>query len=80
MRIHYTILMTFTILLAYSQFKAKLYHVHPHEHNMLGHCEKTDGNLSCFSNVKIDMEVLDLRPLGYQRAQVDEIALLVHTV
>jgi len=37
-------------------------------------------NLSCFSNVGIDMEVLDLRPLGYQRAQVDEIALLVHTI
>ena len=37
--------MTFTILLAYSQFKAKLYHVHLHEHNMLGHCEKTDGKI-----------------------------------
>jgi len=43
MRLHYTVLITSTILLAYSQFKAKLYHVQPDEHNMLGHCEKTDG-------------------------------------
>ena len=29
----------------YKQFWAKLYHVQPHEHNMLGHCEKTDGKI-----------------------------------
>ena len=45
MRLHYTILITFTILLANSQFKAKLYHVQPYEHSMLGHCEKTDGKI-----------------------------------
>ena len=45
MRLHYTILITFTILLANSQFKAKLYHVQPHEHSMLGHCEKTEGKI-----------------------------------
>ena len=45
MRLHYTILITSTILLAYSQFRAKIYHVQPHEHSMLGHCEKTDGKI-----------------------------------
>ena len=38
-------MITFTILLANSQFKAKLYHVQPYEHSMLGHCEKTDGKI-----------------------------------
>lgn len=67
MRLHYTILITSTILLAYSQFKAKLYHVQLHEHNMLGHCEVTDGKIYNHSMTEIiasQLKVSKSRPVN----------------
>jgi hypothetical protein len=58
--------------------KMYLYHVQPHEHSMLGHCEKTDGKI--YNHSIMTGVITSQLKVNKGRPGVDEIALLVHTV